>query len=175
MVDTDACEIQAGCVLQQEHKDEIGRKVLRPIAYHSRVLNDAERSYAPNHKEALSIAWAVTILQPYLEGEHFTLRTDHHTLKWIMTSTENTGQLARWRLRLQELDFEVIHRPGRLHIAADVLSRLPTTEPDTTPIDFDVPVFSIIDQDVPTYQTISTVAVTANNTDESGKTMTDFA
>ena len=35
------------------------------------------------------------------------------------------SQLARWLERLQELDFEVVHRKGTAHRNADSLSRLP--------------------------------------------------
>jgi hypothetical protein len=34
------------------------------------------------------------------------------------------GKLASWALELQSYDFEVIHRPGHLHRAADAVSRL---------------------------------------------------
>ncbi|KAJ3588492.1 hypothetical protein NHX12_012084 [Muraenolepis orangiensis] len=38
---------------------------------------------------------------------------------------EPEGQLARWLERLGEYNFEIVHRPGRLHSNADSLSRIP--------------------------------------------------
>ena len=40
-----------------------------------------------------------------------------------MNVKDPTGHLARWALHLQQYDFEIIHRPGRLNGNADALSR----------------------------------------------------
>ena len=58
-------------------------------------------------------------------GQRFLLRTDHGSLTWLWNFREPEGQLARWLERLQELDFEIVHRRGRKHTNADALSRLP--------------------------------------------------
>jgi len=70
----------------------------------------------------------VTFIQqyrPYLICQKFTLRTDHDSLTWLRNFREPEGQLARWLERLQELDFDIVHRRGRVHRNADSLSRLP--------------------------------------------------
>jgi len=51
------------------------------------------------------------------------VRTDHVSLKWLMSFRELEGQLARWLERLQQFDFDVIHRKGLSHKNADGLSR----------------------------------------------------
>ena len=38
------------------------------------------------------------------------------------------GQVARWLEKLQEFNFEVVHRRGLQHTNADALSRLPCTQ-----------------------------------------------
>ena len=64
--------------------------------------------------------------RPYLIiYRKFTLRTDHRSLTWLQNFKEPEGQLAMWLERLQELDFEVVHRKGTAHRNADSLSRLP--------------------------------------------------
>jgi len=50
------------------------------------------------------------------------MRTDHHSLKWLKTFKQPEGILARWIETLSEYDYEIEHRPGRLHSNADALS-----------------------------------------------------
>ncbi len=65
------------------------------------------------------------VYRSYLTGQRFLLRTDHGSLTWLRNFREPEGQLARWLERLQELDFDIIHRRGTKHTNADALSRLP--------------------------------------------------
>lgn len=59
--------------------------------------------------------------------------------------------LAHWRFRLLELEFDVVHRPGRQQQAPDAVSRSPNTGSDTTPLRDDVPVFIVTrDDDIET-------------------------
>ena len=120
ILDTDASGDQIGCCLFQEQSDGS-----HPIGYWSRSLNPAERNYSTTEKECLAIVWAILQLRPYLEGEKFLIRTDHHSLRWVLNLADAQGRLARWRLRLLEFDFEVAYYPGKDHHAADTLSRLP--------------------------------------------------
>ena len=59
----------------------------------------------------------------YLWGRKFEIRTDHASLRWLRNYKDIDGLLARWIARLQEYDFVVTHRPGKLHGNADGLSR----------------------------------------------------
>ncbi|KRX33182.1 Retrovirus-related Pol polyprotein from transposon [Trichinella murrelli] len=71
----------------------------------------------------LRLVWALREFRPYLYGQRFLVRTDHSCLRWLRNFKEPEGQVARWLESLAELDFEVEHRPGRLHGNADALSR----------------------------------------------------
>ena len=42
-----------------------------------------------------------------------------------MNVKDASGRLARWALLLQQDDFNIVHRPGRIHVNADCLSRRP--------------------------------------------------
>ena len=57
---------------------------LRPIAYWSRALTDAQKRYGVSESECLAIVEAVKVFRPYLYGRKFTLETDHQALTWLM-------------------------------------------------------------------------------------------
>jgi transposase InsO family protein len=139
VIETDASDGQIGCVLQQS--DDEGEP--HPLGYWSRQLNSAEVNYSATEKEALAIVWAVTHLRPYLERSHFTVRTDHSSLQWLLSISGDNARLVRWRLRLAEFSFSIEYRPGRVNQVADALSRLPTRGTDKSDLDLELPCLSI--------------------------------
>ena len=118
VVQTDASDFGIGAVLSQKFED--GEKV---ICYLSRSLNRSERNYSTTEKECLGVLWAVEKLRPYIEGVRFTVITDHYSLVWLNNLKDPQGRLARWAVRLQQFDFEIIHRKGKDHVVPDMLSR----------------------------------------------------
>lgn len=120
ILDTDASLHALGAVLSQ--KADQGERV---IEYYSKTFSRAERNYCVTRRELLALVRAVKHFQPYLIGRRFQLRTDHASLRWLTSFKEPEGQVARWIQRLQEFDFELIHRPGKQHANADALSRRP--------------------------------------------------
>ena len=121
ILDTDASDIGIGAVLSQF--DDEGRE--HPIAYGSRLLTKAERQYCVTRRELLAVVTFTKQYRTYLVGQKFVLRTDHGSLTWLRNFRDPEGQLARWLERLQELDFDIVHRRGASHTNADSLSRLP--------------------------------------------------
>ncbi len=119
-LDTDASHVGVGAVLSQVQNGQE-----RVIAYASRTLAKAERRYCVTRKELLAVVTFIRHFRHHLLGQHFLLRTDHGSLRWLQQFKEPEGQLARWLEQLQEYDFEVIHRPGHKHGNADALSRRP--------------------------------------------------
>jgi hypothetical protein len=113
---TDASNTALGAVLEQDG---------HPICYASRSLNQNERNYSATERECLAVLWAIAKFRKYLLGRRFTVFTDHHSLKWLLSTTNLSGRLARWSLTLQEYNMDIQHRPGRSHSNADALSRLP--------------------------------------------------
>jgi hypothetical protein len=82
------------------------------------------------------------------------IRTDHHSLRWVLNLSDTQGRLARLRLRLLEFDFEVQYSPDRQHHEADTLSHLKPSDPEvsspTDPVDTEISCFSItIPNDMP--------------------------
>ena len=120
ILDTDASEIGIGAVLSQIQD---GNE--RVLAYASRKLNKAERSYCVTRRELLAVVHFVKHFKHYLYGRKFLIRTDHGSLRWLMNFKSPEGQIARWLEVLGTFSFEIQHRPGRQHGNADGLSRVP--------------------------------------------------
>ena len=130
ILDTDASDLGIGAVLSQIHNDKE-----HVIAYASRTLTKAERNYCVTKKELLAVVTFLQHFRPYLLGAPFTIRTDHGVLAWIHKFKEPEGQIARWLQKLQEYQFSIIHRPGRLHNNADAMSRIPCKQCGIIPAD----------------------------------------
>lgn len=71
------------------------------------------------------MVWAVKHYRHYIYGYHCTIITDHQPLKSLLNTPHPSGKLARWGLTLQEMDLEIVYRPGKRNAAADSLSRMP--------------------------------------------------
>jgi hypothetical protein len=97
--------------------------VEKPIAYASRLLNKAERSYTASQIEMLTLVWATKYFRCYLYGKKFLVRTDHSALTYLRNFAENNSRLLRWSLKLSELDFTVEQRAGSKIPHVDALSR----------------------------------------------------
>ena len=97
----------------------------RIICCASRALNKAEKSYPATKLECLAIVWAFAKFRPYLMAMPFEVFTDHYALQWLKTMRTGSALLHRWSAALEEYDFTVRHRPGKVQTHVDGLSRLP--------------------------------------------------
>lgn len=117
-IQCDASDFGLGAVLSQ-----VQDGVEHVICYLSRSLNKNERRYTTTEKECLAVLFAVEKFRPYIEGARFTVITDHYSLKWLNSIKDPVGRIARWAVRLQQYDFEIIHRKGKENVVPDALSR----------------------------------------------------
>ena len=120
---TDASIEGLGAVLYQKREGN-----LKPIAYASRSLNNAERNYTSHKLEFLALKWAVTEkFHEYLYGakETVTVYTDNNPLTYILTSAKLDATGHRWVADLANYNFNILYRPGKDNKDADALSRRP--------------------------------------------------
>ena len=116
----DASLTGIGYILSQVGED----KISQPIAMGGRSLRANEKNRSITEIEAIGLIEAIRENLGYLQHQHFKIYSDNISLQWINSIKRETGRLFRWSLLLQPLSFEVIHKPGRLNVTADALSRL---------------------------------------------------
>lgn len=112
---TDASGTAIGAVLSQNSK---------PIAFYSRSLNTAERNYSTIERELLAIVESTKHFRPYLYGRYFIIETDHKPLVWLFSIKDPNSRLTKWRLKLEEFNYDVHYKKGKENQVADALSRI---------------------------------------------------
>ena len=129
LLQSDASERGIGAVLSQMTEEGVER----PVAFFSRKLLPRETRYSTVEKECLGVVAALKHFDVHLVGRRFTIVTDHKALQYLQTMQNANPRLTRWALAIQPFDFQVTHRPGRLHSNADGLSRQAWLDDDTAP------------------------------------------
>ncbi|KAK8936447.1 hypothetical protein KSP39_PZI012366 [Platanthera zijinensis] len=124
IIECDASGTGVGAVLMQNG---------RPIAYYSRAFSTAIRSRSAYENELMALVLAVQHWRPYLLGRPFIVRTDHHSLRYLLQQKIATPAQQLWVAKLLGYDFTIEYRSGKSNKAADALSRL-TTAPELTAI-----------------------------------------
>lgn len=129
----DGCKIGVGAALHVVVPDPENKSIMleRPICFISRALKPGEKRYWPTELEMLGLTWSLRRFEEIIEGKPLTVYTDHSALVWLFKATNSkTGgnqRLLLWSLQLEKWKSTttVVHRPGRAHLNADVLSRFP--------------------------------------------------
>ena len=88
-----------------------------------RKTTDAERRYPSWKGEMSAIVYGCRKWSHILSYRKFIINTDSKALTYFNSLKANAGMVSRWAEELQAYDMEVRHRPGRLNINADCLSR----------------------------------------------------
>ncbi|KAK9113309.1 hypothetical protein Syun_020106 [Stephania yunnanensis] len=113
-VHADASDRALGAVLVQDG---------HPIAFESRKLKDAEQRYPAHEKEMLAVIHALQLWRHYLLGTRFVVRTDNAAITYFMNQKKLNQKQARWLDFLAEFDVQIEHKPGRLNLVPDALTR----------------------------------------------------
>lgn len=93
-------------------------KNTHPIAYLSKALT--QKIY---EKEFLAIILAIDKWRPYLIHNQFTIRTDHHSLKYLLKQRISTPLQHKYLTKLLGYDYKIEYKKGLENKVADALSR----------------------------------------------------
>jgi hypothetical protein len=104
----------------------------KDICYSSRTLKKSESNYSATNLELLSINHHLDKFRHYLIGRKFILRSDHKSLQYLRTFKNPTGILARWIIKIQDLDYKFEYLKGKQNAACDFLSSFPENGPSET-------------------------------------------
>ena len=124
VLSTDASGSAIGYILGQV--DETGKE--QAIAFGGRALHPDEKKWTITELECLAVIVGMETFKHYLKNNKFTVYTDHKALQWLHKTKDPTGRLGRWVLRIQEFNYEIVHREGKRNQNADAISRIPYSD-----------------------------------------------
>ena len=98
---------------------------LKPVAYASKSLSDAETHYANIERELLGVVFGVEHFKHLIYGHHTHIITDHKPLLPLSEKylTNTTPHLSRFLLHISEYDLKLHYQPGSKIKLSDTLSR----------------------------------------------------
>ena len=86
-------------------------KILHPICYASKALNEAQKNYTVTEQELLAVVFAFEKFLSYLRTR-VIVHTNNSALIYLMAKKDVKPRLIRWVLLLQKFDFEVRDKKG---------------------------------------------------------------
>ena len=107
----DASNVVVGTALYQS-TGEKGKD--QSIAYASKQLTLAKRNYSTTERECLAMVFSVKKFCHYLMYNPVDFFVDHMAIRYLVNKAELTGKIARWVLLLEEFDYTVEFKPGRM-------------------------------------------------------------
>ena len=119
---TDASEYGLGAYLFQIVTVN-GVQIERPVEFISKAFTPTQLRWSIPEKEAYAIFYAVRKLDHLLRDIYFVLRTDHKNLVYL-NEKDASAKIKRWKLLIQEYNFDIERIAGTLNIIADAFSRL---------------------------------------------------
>ena len=114
IVETDASQEGIGAVLMQQG---------RPISFLSKSLPPRKKRLSTYEKELWALIYAVHKWRTYLLGNHFLIKTDHQSLKYLLEQRVTSMLQQRWLTKLMGFYYSILYKKGCDNKVADALSR----------------------------------------------------
>lgn len=119
VIETDASQKGIGDVLMQDS---------HPLAFLSRSLGPRWQKLFVYEKKLLAIVTAVQKWEQYVSGNHFIIRIDQKSLKWLLQQKISTPFQQFWLSKLMGFDYEIVYKSGVENTVVDALSRVTGSE-----------------------------------------------
>jgi hypothetical protein len=71
----------------------------------------------------LAIMHIVDLWCPYLLGQCFKIKINHHSLKYFLEQRISSLEQQKWVTKLFGYDYEIIYKKGKENVFVDALSR----------------------------------------------------
>jgi hypothetical protein len=123
-IEVDASDRGCGAVLMQPDDDK--EAPWHPICFESKKFSEAEMKYPAQERELLGILHALRSWRCYIDGcpQGYKVYTDHLPLQYFRAKDKPPSRLVRWISELELYAPEIVYKPGKENIVADILSRV---------------------------------------------------
>ncbi|GFV28896.1 retrovirus-related Pol polyprotein from transposon 17.6 [Trichonephila clavipes] len=118
-ITTDASSRGIGAVLEQKYPNS----EVKPLYFFSKKLNPSQSKYNATVLEFFAIYTALNFFRPFLLGRKFKVFTDHKSLAGFLSNKNPSSKILRWKLALEEFNYDIHYIRGSLNSVADHLSR----------------------------------------------------
>jgi hypothetical protein len=124
-VAVDASGVGVGGVLFQPNSPDEHITPHNIVAIVSKKLQPHQLKYPAYKREFFGLVYCLRKFNPYIWGrDDLVIITDHKPLTYILNSPQLSPALQQWLDVVMDYRFEIVHRPGILHVVPDALSRM---------------------------------------------------
>jgi hypothetical protein len=104
-------------------EDGVEKERPRAIAYTSRRFSPAEMKWSTAEGEAFAIKHAFCRFQSLIQGLPVIVESDHANHRFLYNA-KTSAKIQRWRMFLEQFEYEIRHLSGSQNEISDGLSRL---------------------------------------------------
>lgn len=93
------------------------------MSYFSKVLTPRHRDKSIYENEYMALLNVLDKLRHYLQFKHFVIRSDHHSLKYLLDQKVTSVIQQKGLIKLLGLDYEIQYKKDAENRVANALSR----------------------------------------------------